>query len=295
MSKLKDKLFQLRLIQHKLEYLPKNFRVCTVSKYKILDRELLTSIQSDLIELGEAISEEYLNKINSETNECFSAIEFRINNYQMTNDSQTEKMAHFDIKIATSLVQTYDGSKENLDIFIDSVNLLKEITPNDQKVMLVKFIKTRITGKARIGLPRDLDNIDEILENIKVRCDEKTNPEKVINQSKTIQARQTTKICVEIEILTSKLKGLYLEQKIPEEVANKMAVKVGVDTLKEKNSNSETKILLKVGQYPTITAATQKVLENEIENNNSNQVLAFNRNQNFSTNNFKRFPNSKKK
>lgn len=299
MSKIEHKLFHLGLIEHKLENLPKNFRSCTISKYKILATELLTSIQADLIELEETISESYLIRINGKTNQCFSAIEFLINNYQTSNlneSHKTDKMAHFDIKTATSLVQIYNGSPENLDIFIDSVNLLKEITPTDQMVMLVKFIKTRITGKARIGLPPEIGKVDEIIENIKSRCEEKTNPEKVINQLKTIQTSQTTKICEEVEILTCKLKGLYLEQKIPEKVANDMAVKVGVDTLVDKINNSETKILLKVGQYSTISAATQKVLENETSSKSSAQILSFQRNnryQRFSSNNYSRFPNNR--
>ena len=47
-----------------------------------------------------------------------------------------------------------------------------------------------------------------------------------------------------------------------------MAIKTGIDTLKEKVANSETKILLKAGTFATITDATQKVMENESEETN---------------------------
>ncbi|XP_049291669.1 putative uncharacterized protein DDB_G0282133 [Anopheles funestus] len=61
---------------------------------------------------------------------------------------------------------------------------------------------------------------------------------------------------------------MYLEQGIPEKVANDMIVKKGIDILKEKIHNAETKTILKAGTFTTIADATQKVMENEDDDTN---------------------------
>ena len=58
----------------------------------------------------------------------------------------------FDIRQATAIVQPYDGAPVGLDTFIDSVNLLKELTAAAHLQMALRFIRTRLSGKARTGL-----------------------------------------------------------------------------------------------------------------------------------------------
>lgn len=50
-----------------------------------------------------------------------------------------EMATTFDIKTATAIVQTYDGSHSNLNAFVDSANLLKELTKDDQLLLAIKF------------------------------------------------------------------------------------------------------------------------------------------------------------
>ena len=69
-------------------------------------------------------------------------------------------MAKVDIKLGTTLVQMYDGAPENLDAFVDAVNLFYDTVENDfaastaaqqaaAKVTVVRFVKSRLTGVAR--------------------------------------------------------------------------------------------------------------------------------------------------
>lgn len=61
----------------------------------------------------------------------------------------------FDIKAATALVKYVDGNPEEIESFIDSVSLLNELPPIEHKDVLLKFVKTQITGKAKFAVSED--------------------------------------------------------------------------------------------------------------------------------------------
>lgn len=49
----------------------------------------------------------------------------------------------------------YDGTPENLDAFVDAATLLKDYVAADQVATAVRFLETRLTGKARLGLAQN--------------------------------------------------------------------------------------------------------------------------------------------
>lgn len=181
----------------------------------------------------------------------------------------------FEIKEATALVQTYDGSADGLGAFVDSVNLLAELTPDDQVPTAIKFLKTRLTGKARLGLPEAIKTIDALAQDVKRRCASKITPENITAKLKAVRQKGSAEtFCDEVESLTTKLKAVYIQSNIPEPVANNMATKAGVETLVNGTNSQETKIILKAGTFTDIKDAIQKVLDNT--NSNATQVLSFN-------------------
>ena len=178
-------------------------------------------------------------------------------------------MATFDLETAIGLVPMYDGSSDTFDTFEDASRFLFELNPNHE-AMLIKFLRTRLIGKARIGLPSNITSFTELINDIKRRCKEKLTPDRIIVELKSITSKDTQTICQKVEMLTEKLNLIYLELEFPEKIANDMAIKQGIETLKQKISNEETKMILKIGTFLTITDATQKVLENECEEINKN-------------------------
>lgn len=117
----------------------------------------------------------------------------------------------------------------------------KQCSTLEQQLLWCKFIQ--------LGLPNTINTLKELIANVKSRCEEKINPEKVIYQLKRVKNHNTTTLCSEVETLTTKLKGLYLDQNIPENIVNDMIMKIGKSTLIDKLNNPETNILLKVGQF----------------------------------------------
>ena len=173
-------------------------------------------------------------------------------------------VATFDIKQATSLIQPYDGNPTNLDTLIDSINLLNELTPAVLKPMAVKFIRKRLSGKARLGLPDNIQAIEQLSEIIRTICEDNTTPENIISKLNATKQRGTINgFCEEIENLCSKLENIYIKQQVLAGVAKTMATKAGLNALTNGIDAPQTKIILKAGAFASIKDAIQKVTEND--------------------------------
>ena len=90
----------------------------------------------------------------------------------------------FDLKTATALIQTYDGASAGLEAFVDSANLLAELTPQAHIATAIKFIKTRLTGKARLALPAEPQTIGEVIDTVSRICRSGETPEMVLAKLK---------------------------------------------------------------------------------------------------------------
>lgn len=189
-------------------------------------------------------------------------------------------MAQFDLKTATCIVQAYDGTADNLGSFIDAATLLKDYVAADQVATAVRFLKTRLTGKARIGLSQNINTIDDLINDVKTRCEEQISPTSIIAKLNASKSKgDTNTFCDEVDKLTNKLKSVYIGQGIPDGVANSMATKVGVNALINGTTNYETKLILKAANFTNIQEAVQKVQENSTSTatsqQNASQIMTF--------------------
>lgn len=123
-------------------------------------------------------------------------------------------------------------------------------------VLAVKFIKTRLSGKARSGFPDNIAMIDALIDHIKTKCKDTTTPDTIVAKlNSTKQRGQITHFCEEIEDLCNKLENCNIRQDVPENVAKKMTTKAGVTALINGINASETKLILKAGNFASIKEA----------------------------------------
>lgn len=269
----------LRLIKEQFEALYSNIRK---SKNNVKTKELIQKHSNTLNEkvnefriilenIKEDIKSEESYELFVEYNDLLEKRKLALailNNTAMT--TPTDSTAAFDVRTATAVVQQYDGASDGLQAFVDSANLMKELTVPGQQPMLLKFLKTRITGKARIGLPENINSFDEFIKNITERCQDMTSPEQILAKLKCIKQKENLDtFCEQVESLSDKLKNIYLQQKIPGDVANKMVNKAAVDALISGVSNSETKLILKAGSFDNVKTAILKVQENSTNSPNT--------------------------
>lgn len=200
----------------------------------------------------------------------------------------------FDLKQASSLVEVFDGSPEKTDVFVDSATLLFEVTNAAQRPVLFKFLKTRLTGKARRALTADVgEDPQRLINKVKEVCLIQQSPEVLMAKLRACQQKGSVEgFCKEIDTLADKLGEIYVQQKVPVDVANKLARKAGVDALIAGIKTPETKTILKAGQYDSLSTAIQKVLENETNNTATAQMLAVNMQHKHFKNNYPNNSNS---
>jgi hypothetical protein len=232
---------------------------------------LAKSIEEKLIAHEENISDSELKFLAKATREYNLEIQ-QLVRFKLEENGIMTTASTFDLKTATSLVQNYDGSPKGLDSFIDSVNLLNELTNPANIATAIKFIKTRVSGKARLAFPTNATTIAQITTAIKEACEYIESPELVLSKLKALKNKgDQQKFCDEVEALTQKLASVYVTQKIPTDVANKMATKSGVEVLIKGVSNTELKTILKARDFETIQKAVQKI--NEVNAEPSTQIL----------------------
>lgn len=180
-----------------------------------------------------------------------------------------------DLKLGTAVVQVYDGSQEGLSPFIDSVGLFVDTVKAEfvtataaQKtaadVTVKKFVMTRLIGKARSAVGENPADLDEILNHLKNRCGLATSSDVYVSKLGALkQSGDVNKFTTEVENLTFLLEKAYITEQIPVDVANKMAIKQGVKALSTGVRNPDTRLILKAGQFATLSAAIEKTLSNE--------------------------------
>lgn len=284
LDSLQDEIRLLTCLNNNLKKsINKKFRPETLQAKLNYANALYEQIEGNLLEAEDDLTSSELNFLvkaaRSAITEIKEIISRKIADYKPTVEMANPAPARaFDIRQATALVQPYDGAPAGLDTFIDSVNLLKDLITAAELPMAVKFIKTRLSGKARTGLPDNIHGIDDIIENVRARCKDTTTPDNIIAKLKaTTQKANVTQFCEEVDTLCTKLETSYISQQIPANVAKNMATKAGLTTVINGVRNSDTKLILKAGTFTSIKEILQKVQENDSEPVGNAQILATNR------------------
>lgn len=193
-------------------------------------------------------------------------------NIRLIKISKKVKMA-LNIKTASelaSLIPSYDGNPGGVKSFIDAIRLVQTIVPADQQAPAIQLILTRLTGKARdlfTGVPA---NYQEIVDKISADCTDKSSSELALANLKNIKPKkgqETSGFTKEVDILADKLKQAYIREEVPNEVAKKLANKAAIQSLIIASQKQETKMLLKVGKFDSLSEALNIVVENENFNN----------------------------
>lgn len=233
----------------------------TLEKKLETAKQLKEFIENSLDENGEELTTLEFNQICKETRhialEISEIIKRKLATVKMTSQNP------FDLKMATALVQPYDGSPTNLDSFVDSVVLLTELTTAAQMPVAVKFVKTRLNGKARSTLPANVDSLADIINSVKENCASRETPQSVAAKLKSlVKTNDSAKFFNDVEQLTTQLTSLYVKEEIPLNTATKMATKIGIETIINKITDHDTKLIMKASEFPSIQAAIQKFNEN---------------------------------
>lgn len=183
------------------------------------------------------------------------------------------------IRTIPLLIPIYQGDGEKLTSTVAALKACKSLIDNTNQAIALQVILSRLEGKARAAVGDAPQNIDEIIAKLEEKCKIKIAPETVVAKlNATKQVGEIGKFTETIEKLTLDLERAYISENVPVDTATRMSVKAGVKALAAGVKNSETRLLLKAGQFSTLTAAVEKVTENETTEKPTNSVLHFRQN-----------------
>ena len=165
------------------------------------------------------------------------------------------------IKLVTSLVQPYDGRNEKLGCVLDALKTIKPLVTNENRSVTIQAIVSRFSDKARQAIPNILPatTVDDIINGLEIKCKTKASPDTVVAKlNATKQNGDINQFTDAIEKLSLDLEKAYIDDDIPAETSAKMARKAAIKALYGGVRNQEVKVVLKAGQFNTLTNAIQK-------------------------------------
>ncbi|XP_055634244.1 probable cyclin-dependent serine/threonine-protein kinase DDB_G0292550 [Toxorhynchites rutilus septentrionalis] len=208
------------------------------------------------------------------------------------------------IKTIPILVPHYNGEGEKLNSTIAALNACKSLINNDNQAIAIQVILSRLEGKARSAVGDNPQNVDEIIEKLKNKCTVKVAPESVVAKLNAIkQNSEIGKFTDQIEKLTLQLERAYIDEDVPVGTASRMSTKAGIKRVESgvvRNPlcpirftkqdmatvtgikalasgvrNHETKLILKAGQFSTLSAAIETINENEQPHNDNANIMHY--------------------
>lgn len=182
------------------------------------------------------------------------------------------------VKIISSLVPHYEGESDKLPCVVDALHAVDAFMTDATRQTGIRVILSKFAGKARHAIGQNPNTVQEIIDALKQKCKSTETPEMIIaKMNSTKQSGEVSKFTESIEKLTAQLENAYIGDDIPAATATKMAVSTGIKSLINGLKQQESKLLLKAGQFPTISSAVQKILENEQSTGQSSQMFVTNR------------------
>lgn len=176
------------------------------------------------------------------------------------------------LNTASKLIPEYDGKPEELQSFLNALDLVNSIKDVHEQVA-VNIIKTKTKGKALTAI-----NSATSIETIKTALKQKIKTESVETiTAKLMATKQENKdsntFIKEIEELSEKLQNAYILDGSNPTAAEQYATKAAVKSIKQNARNHETKMLMKAGQFKTLDDAITQFVELSTE---SQDTLAIN-------------------
>lgn len=188
------------------------------------------------------------------------------------------------LNTASKLIPDFDGKTENLQSFLDSLNLVDSIQETHEQVA-VELVKTKLKGTAR-NLISNESSLQQIIAKLKTSV--KGESVEVL-AAKLMNVKQNNKsaniYAKEIEDLAKSLTNAYISDGLTIELAEKYSTQTAVRAITKNATNEKVKIVMESGQFTNMNEAVAKFVNSCTEVfGQSNAILHFNRNNNYNNN-----------
>lgn len=180
--------------------------------------------------------------------------------------------------ISKIISNTYKGDPNGLSAFITSIELADSASTADQQGTLVKFIKTKLEGKALEALPHRVSTAKDIIEALQENI--KPDDSKVVlGRLLALRAERGSlqKFQKEAEELTDQLRRAFISDGMTHKLAKRMTIDKTVEMCRLSAKTELVKSVLASTQFNEPKEVLAKLITEAGAENKEAQILNFNR------------------
>ena len=174
------------------------------------------------------------------------------------------------LNLGSKILPDFDGNPENLQRFLDAINLVNTQCDTIHLSVFINLIKTKLVGTSRNYIQNE-GSIEEIINALQVHA--KGDSTEVIT-AKISSIKQYNKpanaFCKEIEDLTKALQSAYIREGVSTTLAERYSVQTAVKAFSTNCSNDKVKIIMQSGNFANMNDVVSKFVNSCTENESSN-------------------------
>lgn len=163
------------------------------------------------------------------------------------------------LKLASSILPEFDGTSEELQRFVDAIDLVDKFSENHM-VIAVAITKTKLKSTARNFVSNEETLI--AIRNILKKCIKPESTALIISKIKNLEQFNKTpnEYIRELEILSTSLKRAYIVEGLSVDLAEEYTTDRIVEVIKSKSINVRVKLVMEAGNFKTVSEAYTKFL-----------------------------------
>lgn len=203
------------------------------------------------------------NQPESETStgdEDSKSLDFEHNSEQKISEMTPAEF----LNLAAKLIPEFNSTADALPKFLNALDLVESLKESNESIA-VSLIKTKISGKAQ-NIVSTLTTIASIKNALKTNI---SGESAMAVTAKLMASKQNSKdsasFVKDIEELSQQLENAYIADGLPTTTAQKYATQVAIKSLAQNARSSETRIVMKAGNFNSVSEAVTKFVDASAE------------------------------
>lgn len=191
------------------------------------------------------------------------------------NDNMADQFAYLN-NISKIINYKYAGDPNALSGFVTAIELANSITEEDKQETLVKYIKSKLEGKALEAIPENIENATQLIESLKEKI--KPDTSKVVlgrflalrAEKNSMQTFQKT-----AEELSDALRRAFISEGMTKKLAEETTIDKTVEMCRLSAKSNLVKSILASTQFNSPKEVLAKLITESTTENNETQILHF--------------------
>lgn len=161
---------------------------------------------------------------------------------------------------AAKVLFPFNGDPGCLQSFVDALTLVDSMKDTHENVA-INVIKTFLRGSARAAITNE-NTIEDIIQKLtsSIKIETVAEATNKLNAADP-RNRNAEEYAKAVEELSSKLKMAYISEKVPVDVAERMAADAAIRSILSKSTNREVNTVLQAAPLQTVSSVTAKYLQ----------------------------------